>query len=162
MLVGPPKMDGSWWRGLTDFGPLEKGMANHFMRFSRQEYWNGLQFPFPLHHILSDLSIMTRPSWVAPWAWLSFIELDRQGCGPSVIRLTNFLWVWFHCVCPLMPSCNTYHLTVGYLFTAAPAKRSHCSLPWTRGISSPLPFLTFNVVFLLYWLCQSLWLCGSQ
>ena len=36
-----------------------------------------------------------------------------------------------------MPSCNTYRLTrvsltldMGYLFTAAPAKRSHCSLPW--------------------------------
>ena len=27
--VGPPKMDGSWWRGLTECGPLEKGMANH-------------------------------------------------------------------------------------------------------------------------------------
>ena len=42
-----------------------------------------------------------------------------------------------------MPSCNTYCLTwvsltldVGYLFTAAPAKRSHCSLPWMTGISS--------------------------
>ena len=23
-------MDGSWWRGLTECGPLEKGMANHF------------------------------------------------------------------------------------------------------------------------------------
>ena len=22
--------DGSWWRGLTQRGPLEKGMANHF------------------------------------------------------------------------------------------------------------------------------------
>ena len=29
-LVGPPKMDGSWWRGLTECGPLEEGMANHF------------------------------------------------------------------------------------------------------------------------------------
>ena len=28
--VGPPKMGGSWWRGLTKCGPLEKGMANHF------------------------------------------------------------------------------------------------------------------------------------
>ena len=28
-------------------------------------------------------------------------------------------------------------LGVGYLFMAAPAKRSHCSLPWTRGISPP-------------------------
>ena len=41
-----------------------------------------------------------------------------------------------------MPSCNTYRLTwvsltldVGYLFTAASAKHSRCSLPWTRGIS---------------------------
>ena len=28
--VGPPKMDGSWWRVLKKHGPLEKGMANHF------------------------------------------------------------------------------------------------------------------------------------
>ena len=50
------------------------------------------------------------------------------------------------------PSCNTYHLAwvsltldVVYLFTAAPAKRSRCSLLWMRGISSMPPFLTFNV-----------------
>ena len=45
----------------------------------------------------------------------------RQGCGPSVIRLISFLWVWFQCVCSLMPSCNTYHH--GFL------------LPWAWGIS---------------------------
>ena len=28
--VGTPKTDGSWWRGLTECGLLEKGMANHF------------------------------------------------------------------------------------------------------------------------------------
>ena len=28
--MGPPKTAGSWWRGLTECGPLEKGMANHF------------------------------------------------------------------------------------------------------------------------------------
>ena len=51
-----------------------------------------------------------------------------------------------------MPSCNTYHLTwvsltsgVGYLFTAAPAKCCHCSLPWRRGISLP-PFLTLSLI----------------
>ena len=56
-----------------------------------------------------------------------------------------------------MPSCNTYHLTwvfltlgVGYLFTAALAKLSLCSLPWMRGISSLPPFVTFNVRWLLY------------
>ena len=47
-----------------------------FMGFSRQ-YWSGLPFPSPVDHILSDLSTMTCPSWVAPQAWLSFIELDK-------------------------------------------------------------------------------------
>ena len=31
-----------------------------------------------------------------------------------MIRLTSFLWLWFQCVCPLMPSCNTYQL-LGFL-----------------------------------------------
>ena len=34
---------------------------------------------------------------------------------------------------------------MGYLFTAAPAKHSRCSLPWMRCISLPPLFLTFNV-----------------
>ena len=37
-----------------------------FMGFSRQEYWSGLPFSSPVDHILSDLSTMTHPSWVAP------------------------------------------------------------------------------------------------
>ena len=52
----------------------------------------------------------------------------------------------FPYVCPLMPSCNTYHLTcvsltldVGYLFTAAPAKCSCCSLPWTGYLLTAAP-----------------------
>ena len=28
--LGQPKTGGSWWRDLTECGPLEKGMANHF------------------------------------------------------------------------------------------------------------------------------------
>ena len=83
-------------------------------------------------------------------AWLSFIELDQAVV--HVIILASFLWLWFPCVCPLMSSCNTYCLTwvsltldVGYLFMAALAKRSRCSLPWTRDISSQPPLLTLNV-----------------
>ena len=56
-------------------------------------------------------------------AWLSFIELDKVVV--RVIRLPSFLCLWLQCVCPLMPSWNTYCLTwvsltlnVGYLFTA--------------------------------------------
>ena len=55
-----------------------------------------------------------------------------------------------------MPSHNTYRLTwvsltldMGYVFTAAPAKPSCCSLPWTRSISSRLPLMTLKVEYLL-------------
>ena len=37
----------------------------------------GFAVPSPVDHILSDLFTMTRLSWVAPRAWLSFIELDK-------------------------------------------------------------------------------------
>ena len=58
-------------------------------------------------------------------AWLDFINLEKVVV--RVIRLTGFLFLWFQCVCPLMPSHNAYHLTwvsltldMGYLLTAAP------------------------------------------
>ena len=90
------------------------------MKFSRQECWSGLPFPSPGDHILSDLSTMTCLSWVAPWAWLSFIELDQAVI--HVIRLTSFLWLWFQWVCPLA----TLTVLFGFL------------LPWTWGISSQM------------------------
>ena len=34
------------------------------MRLSRQEYWSGLCFPFPVDHILSEISAMTHSSWL--------------------------------------------------------------------------------------------------
>ena len=60
----------------------------------------------------------TSPPWPSclGWphmAWLSFIELDKAMV--CVIRLTSFLWLWFHCVCTLMPSRRTYHLTWVFL-----------------------------------------------
>ena len=109
--------------GSSSFSILSFCLFILFMGFSRQEYWSGLPFLSPVDHTLSDLSTMTHLSWVALRAWLGFIELE-QGCGPSVIRLTSFLWLWFQCVFPWMPSCNTYHLTwvsltlgMGYLFS---------------------------------------------
>ena len=37
--MGPPKMDRSWGRGLTECGPLEKGMANHFSILALRTPW---------------------------------------------------------------------------------------------------------------------------
>ena len=70
-----------------------------FMGFSRQEYWNGLPFPSPVDHILSELSTMTRLSWVALHGMAhSFIELDKAVV--LVIRLVSFLWLWFSVCLP--------------------------------------------------------------
>jgi len=35
-----------------------------------------------------------------------------------VIRLASFLWLWFQCVCPLMPSCNKGLSSQGYGFSS--------------------------------------------
>ena len=69
-----------------------------FMGFSRQEYWSGLPFPFPVDHILSEFSSMTRPSWVALHSMAhSFTELDKDVV--HVIRLI-FCDGGFQSVCP--------------------------------------------------------------
>ena len=71
-------------------------------------------------------------------SWLSFIELDKALV--HVIRLVSFLWLWFQCVCPLMPSLSAYRLTgvsltldVGSLFTAASQLHSSHTLVKQRS-----------------------------
>ena len=54
--------------------------------------------------------------FLLPWTW----GISYLGCGVSLT------------------------LDVGYLFMAAPEKRSHCSLPWMRS-----PLLILNVELLL-------------
>ena len=56
------------WRGAHDLEYFGEAWESFilFAGFSRQEYWSGLPFPSPVDHILSDLCIMTHPSWVAP------------------------------------------------------------------------------------------------
>ena len=94
------------------------------MGFSRQEYWSGLPFPSPVDHILSDLSTMTRPSWVAPQAWLGFIELDKS------VVLVWLDWLVF---------CE-YGFSVSALWCplATPTILFGFLLPWVWGSSSRL------------------------
>ena len=106
------------------------------MGFSRQEYWSDLPFPYPVDHILSDLSTMPDHLGWPPRAWLSFIELDKAVVLVWLDWLV--LWLWFQCVCPLMPSYNTYCLT-GFL------------LPWTQSISSWLLQQSLAAVPYLEW-----------
>ena len=74
--------------GSSSFSVLSFCFFILFMGFSRQEYWSGLPFSSPVDHILSELSTMPCPCWVAlqgMWSdWLVFCDCD------------------FHFVCPLI------------------------------------------------------------
>ena len=96
--------------GSSPFSILSFCLSILFMGFSRQEYWSGLPFPSPVDHILSELSTMTCPSWVALRGMAhSFTELDKAVV--HVIRLAYCLWLWFQSVCPVMPSFGAYRLS---------------------------------------------------
>ena len=73
--------------GCSSFSILSFCLFILFMGFSRKEYSNGFPFPSPVDHILSDLSTMTYPYWVALQG-MAYFHWVRQGCGPSVIRLS--------------------------------------------------------------------------
>ena len=80
--------------GSSSFSVLSLCLFILFVEFSRQEYWSGLPFSSPVDHILSELSTMTRPSWVALHGVAhTFIELDKATV--HVISLVSFLWLWF-------------------------------------------------------------------
>ena len=79
--------------------PLSFCLFILFMGFSKQEYWSSSPFPSPVDHILSELCTMTRLSWVALHSMAhSYIELYKAVV--HVIRLTNFLWLWFSSCLP--------------------------------------------------------------
>ena len=62
----------------SPFSIISFGLFILFMGFSRQEYWSGLPFPSPLDHVLSELSTMTHPSWVAIHGMAhGFTELEK-------------------------------------------------------------------------------------
>ena len=70
-----------------------------FMRFSWQVYWGGLPFSPPVGHILSELSAVTHPSWVALHSMAHrFIELWQapspwQGSDGTRDQITNIHWI---------------------------------------------------------------------
>ena len=85
--------------GSSSFSVLSFCLFIPFMGISRQEYWSDLPFSSPVDHILSELSTMIRPSWVALHGMAhSFTELGRVVV--HVIRLFSFLCLWFSVCLP--------------------------------------------------------------
>ena len=114
---------------------------------------SGIHYIKPLHH---DPSILGGPT---QHVLASLKAVFR------VIRFASFLWLWFQCLCPLMPSFNTYCLTwisltldVQYLFTTL--QQSAATAPCLGHGVVPLPDLGCGVASL--GLCPWLWPRGSS
>ena len=98
------------------------------------------------------------PARIGLPAGMVWFHRVRQGCGPSVIRLTSFLWVWFQCVYPLMPSCNTYHLiwvslTLAWGIYSRLLQQSTAAVPYDDGylLTATVPDLQRGILKL--WNC---------
>ena len=85
---------GTYWPGefifqchaILPFHTVHRGLKARIMKW--------FAIPSPVDHILSELSALTRLSWVALHGMAhSFIELDKAVV--HVISLVSFLWLWF-------------------------------------------------------------------
>ena len=71
--------------GSSSFSILSFCLFILFMGFSRHEYWSGLPFTSTVDHIISDLTTITHPSWVAPQG-MAYFHWVRQGWVRSTLR----------------------------------------------------------------------------
>ena len=67
------------------------------IQFSWREYWSGLPFPSPVDHVLSELSIMTYPSWVALLGTVhGFIEFQKPLHQDKAVILEGVSYMYVH------------------------------------------------------------------
>ena len=81
--------------GSSSFSVISFCLFILFMGFSRQEDWSGLPFPSPVDQVLSELSTMTHPSWVAlhgtAHSSIPYLVLYFFIALPDVTLLDNYL-----------------------------------------------------------------------
>ena len=93
-LLFPSSILATYQPGGSPSGVISCCLFIQFMGFSRQEYWDALPFLSPVDHVLSGLSAMICPSWVALHGMAhSFVELYKTVM--HVIILVSFLWLWW-------------------------------------------------------------------
>ena len=123
-----------------------------FTECSRQEQWSGLPFPSPVDHVLSELSTMTCPSWVALHGMAhSFIELDKAVFHVTV--LISFLWLWFSFCLP----SKEKRLMKGSWWERLTVRESGFCLMGGAMLSKPFPLVSIYLFFMpvsLFLLCQ--------
>ena len=98
--MGQPKTGGSWWRDLTECGPLEKGMANHFSILALRTPWTEL----PYDPAIPLLGIHTEET-----------RNERDTCTPMFITaLFTIARTWKQ---PRCPSADKWIRKMRYIYT---------------------------------------------
>ena len=82
------------WSPVAYWTPTDLESSSFSVLTLRQEYWSGFPFPSPVYQVLSDISTMSRPSWVDLHSMAhSFIELEKAVV--HVISLVSSVIVFF-------------------------------------------------------------------
>ena len=82
----------------SSFGVISFWLFIQFMRFSWQVYWDGLPFPSPVDHFLSELSAKICPSEWPCIAWLIDSELCKPLCHDKAVICEGDMCIYM-CVC---------------------------------------------------------------
>ena len=134
------------------------------MGFSRQEYWSGLPFPSLVDNVLSELSTVTHPSWVALHSMAhiftvhSFISSLTTSNLPWFRDLT-FLFLLFFTILDFIFTARHIHIWTSFLlwpsYFILSGAISNCPLLfpsrmldtlWLGGSSVVICFLPFHAV----------------
>ena len=117
MPMGQPKTGGSWWRDLTECGPLEKGMANHFSILALRTPWT-VWFSHT-HTYIHSLFLILSPYVVLQIIELSWKSIDFYSFFIFLLTQVN-LWIslnlWFHCTLQFCP-CYSFVIIQCKLFS---------------------------------------------
>ena len=111
-----------------------------FMRFSWQVYWGGLPFPPSVDHNLSELSAMTRPSWVALHSMAhSFIELHKPLHHDKTVIHINKVSGYKEIPAELFTSLKEEAIKVLHSLSQQIWKTQQWPQDWKRSILIPIP-----------------------
>ena len=129
-------------QGSSSFSVISFCIFILFLRFSRQEYWGGF------HSLLQRTTLCQNSP---PWRMFKL----PHNCTYYTLEQSNSQILWVR----LQQHINWELPDVRTDLERSKNQRSNCQRLLNHRKFNKVPE---KYLLLLYWLCQSLWLCGSQ
>ena len=115
-----------------------------------------------LHSICQQ--IWKTEQWPQDWKWSVFIPIPKKGNAKECSNYYTIALISQKCSKFSKPGFNSMWTMKFQMFKVdlEKAKETEIKLPISIGSSKKARGFQKKNLLLLYWLCQSLWLCGSQ